>query len=56
LGDNLNDLEMLEFAGCPVVMANGIADLKVRGWAQTASNDEAGVARAVETFILRAAS
>jgi len=56
VGDNLNDLEMLEFAGCPVVMANGIADLKARGWAETASNDEAGVARAVETFILRAAS
>jgi hypothetical protein len=47
---------MLEFAGCPVVMGNGIRDLKARGWAQTATNDEAGVARAVETFILRGAS
>jgi hydroxymethylpyrimidine pyrophosphatase-like HAD family hydrolase len=56
VGDNLNDLEMLEFAGCPVVMGNGIRDLKARGWAQTATNDEAGVARAVETFILRGAS
>jgi hypothetical protein len=56
VGDNLNDLEMLEFAGCPVVMGNGIQDLKARGWAQTATNDEAGVARAVETFILRGAS
>jgi hydroxymethylpyrimidine pyrophosphatase-like HAD family hydrolase len=47
---------MLEFAGCPVVMGNAIADLKARGWASTDTNDEAGVARAVETFILRAAS
>ena len=56
VGDNLNDLEMLEFAGTPVVMGNAIADLRARGWMSTATNDEAGVARAVETFILRAAS
>lgn len=56
VGDNLNDLEMLEFAGRPVVMGNGIVDLKGRGWTVTGTNDEAGVARAVETFILRAAS
>lgn len=56
VGDNFNDLEMLEFAGRPVVMGNGIVDLKDRGWTVTASNDQAGVARAVETFILRAAS
>jgi hypothetical protein len=35
---------------------NGIVDLKDRGWTVTGTNDEAGVARAVETFILRAAS
>lgn len=56
VGDNLNDLEMLEFAGCPVVMGNGIPDLRDRGWSLTATNDQAGVARAVETFILRDAS
>lgn len=56
VGDNLNDIEMLEFAGTPVVMGNGIADLQVRGWAVTGTNDEAGVAQAVETFILRKAS
>ena len=56
VGDNLNDLEMLEFAGRPVVMGNAIPDLRRRGWATTASNDEAGVARAVETFILQGAS
>lgn len=56
VGDNLNDLEMLEFAGRAVIMGNAIADLQNRGWARTGSNDEAGVAQAVETFILRAAS
>jgi Cof subfamily protein (haloacid dehalogenase superfamily) len=56
IGDNLNDLEMLEFAGTAVVMANGIAALKTRGWASTASNDEAGVAQAIETFVLARAS
>ena len=56
VGDNLNDLEMLEFAGTPVVMGNAIADLRDRGWAATATNDEAGVASAVETYILRGAS
>jgi Cof subfamily protein (haloacid dehalogenase superfamily) len=52
MGDNLNDLQMLEFAGTPVVMGNALAELKARGWAMTASNDEAGVARAIERFIL----
>ncbi|HXG56740.1 MAG TPA: HAD-IIB family hydrolase [Vicinamibacterales bacterium] len=56
VGDNLNDVEMLEFAGRPVVMGNAIPELRTRGWAQTATNDDAGVARAVETFILRGAS
>jgi Cof subfamily protein (haloacid dehalogenase superfamily) len=52
VGDNLNDLEMLEFAGLPVVMGNAVADLKTRGWAVSGSNDEAGVAEAIETFVL----
>jgi Cof subfamily protein (haloacid dehalogenase superfamily) len=56
VGDNLNDLEMLEFAGTPVVMANAIHALTTRGWAATASNDEAGVAQAIETFVLGGAS
>jgi Cof subfamily protein (haloacid dehalogenase superfamily) len=56
IGDNLNDLEMLEFAGTPVVMGNAIPELKARGWALTADNDSAGVANAVETFVLKGAS
>lgn len=51
IGDNLNDLEMLEFAGTPVVMGNGLQELKSRGWAITAHNDEAGAAQAIERFV-----
>jgi Cof subfamily protein (haloacid dehalogenase superfamily) len=53
IGDNHNDLEMLTFAGIPVVMGNGVAELKGFGWHETASNDDSGVAAAIEHFALR---
>jgi hydroxymethylpyrimidine pyrophosphatase-like HAD family hydrolase len=56
VGDNLNDLPMLEFAGRPVLMANAVPELMTRGWEVTGSNDDAGVARAIETFVLQEAS
>ena len=40
IGDNFNDREMLEFAGLPVVMANGVPELKLLGWRETLSNDD----------------
>lgn len=52
IGDNLNDREMLDFAGCPVVMGNAVSELKGLGWPVTGTNDEAGVAAAIETFAL----
>jgi Cof subfamily protein (haloacid dehalogenase superfamily) len=52
IGDNHNDLEMLCFAGVPVVMGNCVSELKQRGWHVTASNDEDGVAAAIEQFAL----
>lgn len=52
LGDNFNDREMLEFAGVPVVMGNAVAELKSNGWAVTGHCDQAGVAEAVERWIL----
>jgi hydroxymethylpyrimidine pyrophosphatase-like HAD family hydrolase len=55
VGDNYNDVEMLEFAGTPVVMANAHPDMKSRGWHLTGHHDEAGVARAIERFALRGA-
>jgi hydroxymethylpyrimidine pyrophosphatase-like HAD family hydrolase len=54
VGDNFNDLEMLEFAGLPVLMGNHCAGLARPGWALTASSDENGVARAIETYVLKA--
>ena len=52
IGDNLNDLPMLEVAGVRVVMGNASAELKALGWAETGTNDEAGVAQAIERFAL----
>lgn len=56
IGDNHNDLEMLSLAGIAVVMENGVAELKERGWHVTGSNDNDGVARAIEQFALREAT
>ena len=56
VGDNHNDLEMLSFAGIPVVMGNSVPELKNYGWHQTGTNDENGVAPAIEQFALREAA
>jgi hydroxymethylpyrimidine pyrophosphatase-like HAD family hydrolase len=53
VGDNFNDLEMLQFAGTAVVMANAEPALqRLKGFHTTASNDEDGVAISIEEFIL----
>ena len=52
VGDNFNDLEMLEFAGTAVVMGNCVEELKGRGWHVTGHQNEAGVAQAIERFVL----
>ena len=51
IGDNFNDLEMLEFAGLPVIMSNASEELKQNGWKVTASNAESGVALALEELL-----
>jgi Cof subfamily protein (haloacid dehalogenase superfamily) len=53
VGDNFNDLEMLEYAGTPVVMANAVDGLKQRGWHLTGDQNEAGLAQAIRKFALR---
>ncbi|HVZ21033.1 MAG TPA: Cof-type HAD-IIB family hydrolase [Vicinamibacterales bacterium] len=53
IGDNYNDVEMLEFAGTPVVMDNAVEGLKHRGWAVTGHQDEAGVAEAIRNYALQ---
>ena len=52
IGDNYNDLDMLQFAGTGVVMGNADEALKQMGFYLTASNDEDGVAAALERFVL----
>ena len=46
-GDNLNDVEMLDYAGTAYIMGNATSPLKSRGYRRTASNDEGGLARAI---------
>src|ERR671921_450448 len=53
VGDNFNDLEMLEWAGTGVVMGNADPGLHAAGrFHSTAANDDAGVADAIEKFVL----
>ena len=54
VGDNFNDLEMLEFAGTPVIMGNSVPGLRDRGWAMTGDNESAGLAEAIRKFALSA--
>jgi len=51
IGDNHNDVEMLEFAGHPVIMGNACEELRGRGWAVTRGNDQGGVAAAVDLVV-----
>jgi hypothetical protein len=52
VGDNFNDLEMLEFAGLPIVMGNAVAPLRERGWHVTGHQDEGGLAQAIRQYAL----
>jgi hypothetical protein len=53
-GDNLNDVEMLEFAGTQVLMGNASAALKTMFPAAhvTGTNDEEGLATAIRSIVL----
>jgi len=51
VGDNLNDVEMLDFAGVAVLMGNATDALKSRGYLLTASNDEGGLASAISAHV-----
>jgi Cof subfamily protein (haloacid dehalogenase superfamily) len=59
IGDNWNDVEMLEWAGQGVMMANAADDLrtmaKMRGWKQAPLNDHDGVAVVLEAALARRA-
>jgi Cof subfamily protein (haloacid dehalogenase superfamily) len=51
IGDNHNDIEMLEFAGHPVIMGNACEELRGRGWNLTLGNDRCGVAAAIAEIL-----
>ena len=52
IGDNYNDLDMLQFAGMGIIMENADEALKQHGFHVTSSNDTDGVAKALEEFVL----
>ncbi len=52
VGDNLNDLEMLQFAGVGVAMGNADEVLRRHADYVTRTNDEEGVRDVIERFIL----
>ena len=56
IGDNYNDIEMLRFAGHPVIMQNASEDLKQNGWTITLHCDEHGVAAAINQALERNAA
>lgn len=59
IGDNWNDVDMLEWAGQSVVMGNAAVELrtmaKANGWKQAPPNDDDGVAVVLEGVLKRQA-
>jgi len=60
IGDNWNDVDMLEWAGQGVIMGNAAQELrtmaKMRGWKQAPPNDEDGVAVVLEAAVAKLSS
>ena len=60
IGDNWNDVDMLEWAGQSVMMGNAAQELrmmaKMRGWKQAPPNDEDGVAVVLEKAVAKRAA
>ena len=52
IGDNHNDVDMLQWAGTGVMMGNAEPELRALGLPITASHDEAGLAQAIRQFVL----
>lgn len=53
LGDNFNDIPMIEYAGCGVAMENAEPEVKDKANFYTKSNDDNGVAYAIEELIFK---
>jgi hypothetical protein len=60
IGDNWNDVDMLEWAGQGVLMGNAVPELralaKTRGWTLAPPNDEDGVAVVLEAVVAKVAA
>lgn len=56
IGDEENDLSMIEYAGVGVAMANAVSLVKAAADVVTCSNEEDGVACVVEEYILQEGS
>lgn len=52
IGDNENDISMLKYAGLGVAMGNGVEKAKSISDLITSTNDEDGVAKVIEKYIL----
>jgi Cof subfamily protein (haloacid dehalogenase superfamily) len=52
IGDNLNDIDMIRYAGLGVAIGNARKEVKEAADVITASNQEDGVAQAIEKYIL----
>lgn len=53
IGDSFNDLEMLRYAGLGVAMGNARPEVREAADVVTASNQEDGVAEAIEKYVLK---
>lgn len=51
VGDHINDVDMIRGAGCGIAMANAVDAVQAVANRRTASNDEAGVALAIERLL-----
>lgn len=54
-GDSANDYKLFEVASFPVAMENAIPELKEVAKAMTTSNNDEGVSKAIQTFVLNEA-
>lgn len=52
IGDSLNDLDMIKYAGLGVAMENAVQELKDNAQYITRKNDDDGVAEAIEKMVL----
>ncbi|MCB2293669.1 HAD family hydrolase [Clostridium algoriphilum] len=50
-GDNYNDIDMFQRVGMPIAMGNSVEELKTYAKYITRSNDESGIAYAINNFI-----